>query len=74
MLHDHPGTVNYTWNKAGLVYRATPSDGHPIDAMLEGAGSQQVPKTEMLSRWLPMHRLAEGEKKTFIKEKNTSDL
>ena len=35
-------TSNCTCNKAGLVYRATPSDGRPGDDMLGGAGSQQI--------------------------------
>ena len=29
------------------MYRATPSDGRPVDDMLGGAGSQQMPETEM---------------------------
>ena len=36
-----------TWNKAGLVYRATPSDDRPGADMLGGAGPQQMPEIEM---------------------------
>jgi hypothetical protein len=47
LLHDQPGTGNCTWNKAGLVYRATPSDGQLGDNMLGGDGLQQMPETEL---------------------------
>jgi len=46
-LHDEPETDNCSWNKAGLVYRVTPSDGHPSDNMLGGDGSKQMPETEV---------------------------
>jgi hypothetical protein len=42
-----PGLDNCTWNKAGLVYLATPSDGRSVDDMSGGAGSQQTPETEV---------------------------
>jgi hypothetical protein len=48
LLHDQSGNGNSTRNRAGLVYRATPSDDRPNDDMLGGAGSQQMPETEMI--------------------------